>query len=98
MNLLPGVVRITSSSNAFITSNTPLRIYGVHLVSIPTASTLTLVDGIISATGVTLARIDGAASQGVTVNFNGGLVFSKNAICITDANLSFATIIYSREQ
>lgn len=97
MNVLPGVARITTNTAAHITpSNTPIRVFGVHLVSIPTSTTLTMRNGaVVGATAY--AQIDGAASQAVTVNFNGGLLFPDGVYCSTDVNLSWVNIIYSTE-
>jgi len=97
MNLVHGVIRITTNTAAHITpSNTAMRVQSIHLVSIATASTLTLRNGA-TVGGTATIQVDGAASQGVTLNFAGGMRFPDGVYCSTDVNLSWVEISYNTE-
>ena len=95
MNLVPGVQRVTADI-AVGTSGKPIRVFSVHLISGATASTLLLKNG--TGTGDTAyAQVDGIASAGSTLNFNGGLRFPNGCYADVDANISYATICYTEE-
>jgi len=97
MNLVYGVARITTNTSAQISpTNQPLRIQSIHLVSIPTASTLTFRNGSL-VTDDAYLQVDGAASQGVTLNFAGGMYFPDGCYISTDISLSWVTISYTTE-
>lgn len=95
MNLLPGTVRITADS-ALITSGLPVRVYAVNLVSGGSGSTLILRNGT-STSGDAYEQVDGSASQSVTKNYAGGLLFPAGCFADVDANISYATIICTKE-
>ena len=102
MNLLPGVKRINSAGTDLqqvAGAGKPMRIYSVHLVSGATSSVMKLHNMSGGATSATTAyaQIDGAASQGITVGFNGGLRFPAGCYVSVDSALSYATIIYTEE-
>ena len=102
MNLLPGTKRIVASEGDLETIGTagqPIRLFSVHLVSAATSSTLklhNLASGATSATS-TWVQVDGAATQGSTLNFAGGIRFPLGMIASIDSSLSFATITYTEE-
>jgi len=96
MNLTPGVVRITADS-AVSTSGKPIRVFCVNLISGGSASTLTLKNGT-STSGTAYDQIDGTASQSVTKNYAGGLLFPGGCYADADANISYATIICSVDE
>ena len=101
MNLVPGVQRITANGSigpAAVTGLTPrpIRLFAVCLVSGGSASSLILRDGT-SAAATANAQIDGVASQGVTVNFAGGLRFPNGLFASVDANINYATFSFTDE-
>jgi len=95
MNLVPGVVRLTADGLVG-TSGMPIRIFSIHLVSGATASTTTFRDGTTSSDTAHI-QVDGIASQGVTIGFNGGVRFPNGCFMDTDANISYSTIVYTEE-
>ena len=95
-NVLPGVTRLTADGQVGATGRA-VRIYSVHLVSGGTGSTTTLCNGTLTVDTV-YAQIDGTANKGVTVNFEGGLLFPSGCHMNTDANISFASIVFSQER
>ena len=95
MNLLPGTQRVTADL-AVGTSGKPIRVFCVHLISGGTASTLTLYNGT-SASGTAYIQVDGVASQGVTINFSGGMLFPAGCFADVDANISYAMVTFSLE-
>ena len=95
MNLLPGTVLLTADGVVGV-SGKPVRVYSVHLISGSTASTCTLENGT-TASGTIYAQIDGIASQGVTINFAGGLCFPDGCFLDADANISSCVIVCSVE-
>lgn len=95
MNLLPGTQRVTADI-AVGSSGMATRVYSVNLISGGTASTLTLRNGT-SASGTTWEQIDGTASQSVTKNYAGGLLFPAGCFADVDANISYATIVCSSD-
>lgn len=95
MNLTPGTVRVTADA-AVLTSGSAVRVFSVNLVSGGSASTLTLKNGT-STSGTAFEQIDGIASQSVTKNYAGGLLFPAGCFADADANISFATLVCSKE-
>lgn len=95
MNLLPGVQRITADSVVGV-SGARIRVYSINLTSTGTASTLIMKDGT-SSSGTALVQVDGVISQCVTKNFTGGLIFNSGCFADCDANISYATIVYTQE-
>ena len=95
MNLVPGNTRLTADG-AVGTSGNIIRVFSIHLVSGGTASTTSFNNGT-GAGDTALCQIDGTASEGVTVSFNGGLKFVDGCFMNTDANISYCTIIYTEE-
>lgn len=97
MNLLPGYARITTNTSATLgISGKPKRIFSIHAVSIPTATTLTFRDGT-SASDTAIIQFNGTASQGITMNINGGAYFKNGCYISTDINLSWVTVFYTEE-
>lgn len=95
MNLLPGPQRVTSDAQVG-TAGKPIRVFYVELVSSSTASTLSLEAG--SGSGSAWSQIDGVASQSVSRSYPGGLLFPSGCYAECDANISYATIIYTEER
>lgn len=101
MNLLPGSQRITA--DAQVGSGTKqVRLFSVSLVSGGSASTLTLRNGT-GVSGTAFEQVDGTASQSVTKNYAGGLLFPMTSantgglFADADANISFATFVFTEE-
>lgn len=93
MNVFIGTQKVTADS-VIGTSGKAIKVYGVHLVSGGTASTCTLKNGT-STSGAAYAQIDGTASVGVTISFNGGKYFPAGCFFDADANISYATVDYA---
>lgn len=101
MNLLPGSKRITA--DAQIGSGTKqVRLFSVSLLSGGSASTLTLRNGT-DVSGTIYEQVDGFASQSVTKNYNGGLLFpltgtnTGGLFADVDANITSATFVFTEE-
>ena len=98
MNLLPGIAIITTNTSATLgISGKPKRIFFAHAVSIPTGTTLTFRNGT-GVSGTAYFQLDGAAGQGITLNFAGGMYFPAGCYISTDINLSWVTVSYTEEQ
>jgi len=95
MNLMPGVQRVTADL-AVGTSGRRIRVFCVTLISGATASTLKLHNGT-STSGTEWEQIDGVISQAVTKNYAGGLSFPAGCFANVDANIGYATIVFSEE-
>ena len=95
MNLVPGNTRLTADGLVG-TSGKPIRIFIIHLLSGATASTTTFKNGT-STGGTAYVQVDGVSSQGVTLNFAGGVRFPDGCYMDTDANISHALITYTEE-
>ena len=95
MNLVPGVTRL-AADGLVGSSGKPIRVFFAHLVSSATASTVSLKNGTTSS-GTAYAQIDGIASQGVTLNFAGGMRFPGGCFLDADANISYCVVGYTEE-
>jgi hypothetical protein len=105
MNLVPGSVRITGNYAISTTGGPqdpkPVRIFNIHLVSTSTAGSLQLFD--INAAGTSSGtqawvQVDGAASQGVSLSFAGGLRMPNGCYASVDTTwMSYAVITFSEE-
>ena len=95
MNVTPGTTRITADGIVGV-QNQPFRVYAVSLISGGTASTLTLRNGPL-VTSTIQEQVDGVASQAVTKNYAGGLLFPAGLFADVDANISFADIVGTTE-
>jgi len=95
MNLLPGTQRITADI-AVGTSGKPIRVFAVHLVSGASDSTLIFLNGT-STANTTYCQVDGVANEGVTLNFAGGMRFPAGCFADVDANINYATVVYTEE-
>lgn len=95
MNVEPGIQRVTVDS-AIGVAGQPVRVHCVTLVSTATASTLILRNGI-SASSTANEQVDGVISQAVTKNYAGGLLFPNGCFADADANISYATFIFTTE-
>ena len=92
---MAGTLRITADQ-VIGREDQPVRVYSVTLVSGGTGSTLSLNNG--DAAGDTANKqIDGTANVAVTVNYNGGALFTDGCFANVDANISYATIEYEVE-
>ena len=95
MNLLPGVQLVTADTSIG-TNGKPIRVFAIHLVSGAADSTATLYNGT-SASGTAYCQVDGAANEGVTLNFAGGMRFPSGCYFDVDGNISYASVIYTEE-
>lgn len=95
MNLLPGVAIITADS-VVGTSGKPIRVFAIHLVSGAGDSTATLYNGT-SASGTAYCQVDGVATEGVTLNFAGGMRFPDGCYFDADSNISYSSVIFTEE-
>lgn len=95
MNVMPGIQRVTADIAVGV-AGTPVRVFCVSLISGGSASTLTLRNGI-SASAAAQEQVDGTASQAVTKNYAGGMLFPLGCFADVDANISYATFIFSTE-
>lgn len=95
MNMMPGVQRVTADT-AIGVSGQPVRIYSVNLTSGGSNSSLLLRNGT-SASAQENAEVNGTASLCVTANFAGGLLFPLGCFADVDANISYATVVFSTE-
>ncbi len=95
MNLVPGTTRLTADGLVG-SSGKSIRVFDIHLVSGATASTCTLENGT-DASGTAYIQIDGVASKGVTLGFAGGVRFPDGCFLDADANISYATIVFTEE-
>lgn len=86
----PGTTRITADS-VIGQSGKPTRVYWVSLVSGVSASTLTLRNGT-GGSDTAYDQIDGTASQSVTKNYAGGILFPAGCYADVDANVSYVTV------
>lgn len=95
MNLLPGVQVVTADTSVG-TLGKPIRIFAIHLVSGAADSTATLYNGT-SSGGTAYCQVDGVANEGVTLNFAGGMRFGSGCYFDVDANISYASCVYTEE-
>lgn len=96
MNLLPGVQIVTADA-AIGTSGKPVRVFAIHLVSGSGGdSTATLYNGT-SASGTAYCQVDGVASEGVTLNFAGGMRFPNGCYMDVDSNISYSSVVFTEE-
>ena len=99
MNLLPGATRVTALTAAVATaigvSGKPTRVFSVHLVSL-TAADIGFRNGT-SDSGTKYLTINGTANKGITVNFEGGVLFPSGCYLTSDLNLDYATIVATTE-
>ena len=95
MNLLPGTTRLTADGLVGA-SGKRVRVFSIHLVSGATASTTTFKNGT-GTGGTAYCQVDGVASQGVTLNFAGGLSFPDGCFMDTDANISYCVVVATQE-
>lgn len=91
----PGTTKITADG-VVGQSGKPTRIYSVSLVSGGSASTLALYSGT-STGGTLLDQVDGTASQSVTKNYAGGLLFPAGCFADVDSNVSYVTFGHMQE-
>lgn len=92
---LPGPQQVTADS-VVGKSGKPTRVWSVGLISTGTASTLILRNGT-STAGTAWEQIDGVASQSVTKNWAGGILFPNGCFADADGNISYATINFTTE-
>lgn len=95
MNLVPGTQRVTSDI-AVGSSGKPIRVFAVNLISGGTASTLILRNGT-DTSGTAYDQVDGTINVSISKSYAGGLRFPNGCFADVDANISYATIIYSEE-
>lgn len=97
MNMVINTQRVADGTAVAIgSSGKPIRVFWVHLISSGTASSAVIKNGTTSSS-TTYAQIDGIASQGVTLNFAGGMRLPSGCVFDADANISSAVIGYTEE-
>lgn len=96
MNLLPGTYITSTTAGVIGTLGKPIRVFSAHLKSGAAASTVSFLNGK-TATGTSAFQIDGIASEGVTLNWAGGIRFGSGCYFVGDANVGYLTVTYTEE-